>query len=105
MVDHGHMTTATVLHVRLPTETRDQLRDHAHDIGRTLSQETTVWLEAGAALSVYAATIDPRTPLKVPDPVELDEMRRVALLTLRDAMARALPTCVADDVIASHAMN
>jgi hypothetical protein len=88
------MTTHThteVVHLRVPTETVGRLREHAQDIGRSLASESRLWLEAGAALSFYAAAVNPRAALSVPDPVELDQLRQRALTDLHKAIARALP--------------
>jgi|SRR5450755_3736113 len=93
------MTTESI-RVRIPLDTRDRLREHAHDVGRTLASESRLWLEAGAAMAVYTATFDPRSALMVPDPMELEELRASALKQLQLAMMRALPGQVTADTVA-----
>jgi hypothetical protein len=83
--------TTTCIRVRVPVATRDRLRDHAEDVGRALSQETRLWLECGAAMAAYGATVDPRAAVSMPDPVELDQLRQRALTDLHKAIARVLP--------------
>ena len=92
------MDTHLVVHTRLPAEPCNRLRAHAHELGRSLNQETRVWLELGAAMSVYASLIDPRASLAMPDKEELEAMCAEALLVMRDAMARALPHYIAPEV-------
>ena len=88
------------IRVRIPLETRDRLREHAHDVGRTFASESRLWLEAGAALAVYTATFDPRARLTVPDPNKLDRLRDQALAELHKALRRALPNQATPDVLA-----
>lgn len=92
-------TATTVLHVRVPTQTRDRLRDHAHDLGRTFAHELRTWMQVGAAASAYAAALDPRETRYVRDPSELAELRAQALEQFTAIMAHALPTIVAPDAI------
>lgn len=90
---------STVVHIRCPDETYERIRDHAYDLGRTVSREVIMWLQVGAAMSMYAAAIDPRASMSLPDPDELAELRRMALAELQAILARVLPTPVAPDVI------
>lgn len=87
----------TVLHVRVPAETRDLLRDHADDVGRTLMQEVRIWLQLAAAASVYVALINPRAG-EADEELLAERLRALALL--RTTLARALPHHIAPELLA-----
>jgi hypothetical protein len=98
------MDTYPVVHTRLSAQTRDCLRAHAHTLGRSLNQETRVWLEVGAAMFAYAWVIDPGVDHGSLDTEELEERRAEALHATRDAIARALPHYIGPEV-AIHAFT
>ena len=88
----------TVIHIRVPVETRDLLREHADGVGRTLMQEVRIWLQLAAAASDYVALINPR----VGEPHEKLLAGRVeALALLRTTLARALPHHIAPELLAN----
>jgi hypothetical protein len=87
-------------HTRLTPQTRDRLREHAADVGRSLAAELARWAEFGAAASFYAALIDPRARQTL-DADEIGAAREATLAEMRRALDRALPHSVAPDVISA----
>lgn len=88
----------TVVHIRVPTQTRNRLRAHAHDLGRTFAHELRTWMEFGAAASTYADILDSQAARYV-DASELAERSAQALEHLTAIMAHAVPTVIAPEAI------
>jgi hypothetical protein len=98
-MDTDSADNTVVLHVRVAAQTRDGLRDHAHDLGRTFAHELRTWMQVGAAASAYAATLDARATGYGTDSSELADLRAEALDRVTATLAHALPTIVAPTAI------